>query len=192
MGSGNLPNRTSLSTALLGTDPITVSDFMGNTTSVGSDPLIPKGKELFSSLFDKFNKGLDPKILEALRMRTEGQLRTNQSEQEQKLNELNSSETGTPIDAIISGKTKLQNQTNRGIASNNLDLSLTNENAKNQGLSQLFQLFGIGQNESNSQSQYDLEKYKSDQQGRAGKGGALGSLIAAGGDIASTIITHGG
>jgi len=164
---------------------------------VTPDPkLIPYGTEMLSRIMEKYRNGLPKNIEDNIRRKAQGQIRSNVAEGEQNLKEqLQSANFGTPIDAIVSGQSRIRTGANNALADLNDTVEMQDYNASNDAFGEYANLFNLIGKESDSLNRYRSDIRQSEEQKRQyddsqkfKPGQAVGSALQAAAQVGSAAI----
>ena len=186
MGSGaTLPGRVGIKESLFGIPKTKVKGIMGNDYEIpGQESSIPGGQELYDTILSQFKNGLPDNIRDIYLKQGKAQIGSNLAEGNQNLKEsLAGAGSNVPIDALISGQTKLQSGANKEIAGLNDTVALRNMDFKEQGYNDLLKLFGLAGGDASNTNSFNLNKYQIDKENEFSWGDALGGALGAGGQI---------
>jgi hypothetical protein len=138
---------------------------------------LPNGNNILSTLQKGFENGLPKELSDIYTKKGKAQIGSNLAFGNQKLKQSLAGAGGNvPIDALVQGQIGLQSGANESIASLNDTLAMRNQEAKDNYLARIYQLFGLGAGEANSANAYNMNKYQIDESNRFKWGDFLGSL----------------
>lgn len=156
-----------------------------------NEALLPGGEDFFNSFLKQYKEGLPKDISDIYTKQGKQQIGSNLEEGKQDLLEsLTGSGSGVPIDALIGGNAKLQNNANKSFASLTDQLAMRNYGAKQDAFGNYANLIGLATGQGTNKNTFDMNKYNIDKQNEFSWGDALGATLGVGGSVASAGITR--
>lgn len=163
----------------------------GNKKKGIDESYLPGGKDFYEAFMKQYKEGLPKDISDIYTKQGKAQIGSQLAEGQQELLEsLTGSGSGVPIDALIGGNTRLQNNANKSMSNLSDTLAMRNYGAKQDAFSNYANLIGLATGQGASNNAFNMQKYQIDKDKEFSWGDALGGLLGAGGSVASAGITR--
>lgn len=152
----------------------------------GLDPgRFPGGWETMDAIMKQQRFGLDPEVRRILESQGKsaigGAYKTTLDDVKRTLY----SRGGTPAATQVNAQVKAGENATNAMSRLYQDITMKNEEAKDRGFNKWAQFSGLELNDTGQRNQYNLEAYKADQESRAAKGQAIGSIFGSVGSVAA-------
>jgi hypothetical protein len=138
---------------------------------------------IFNTIMQRVNSGLPQQLKDIYEKRGKGSIAGLQRDTERDIRQRYAG-TGAPIGAVNDAYAKSQEASSNALSNLFDTIAMRDEEARQTGIGNFFNLTGLGQQGAAQQNQYNLQKYQIDESNKFKFGDLLGSLVSAGGNVA--------
>lgn len=167
---------------------VTTSEVLGGIKNTNQ---LPGGRMFLEQFLKQNQEGLPQNIRDIYLKQGKEQIGSNLREGQQQLKQgLSSAGGNVPIDALISGQTKLQNSANNSLSALADKYAMVNYDAKNSAFGNYANLIGLATGQGAKADSFNMNRYNIDKQNEFNWGDALGGALGVGGTVAGAGISR--